>query len=140
MLYEAISSCIGRVGVFTRLGLEKLAQDTCQSMNLTRKAGALNRISMHEQGYLPTVAYTSLPHPPSHTTYVESMSIHDKILQRGLLRGRYSPPARLAQMPRAPPDMLQDNNPDATCMNIPRIHLVWCTCDEYIVRPIAFSQ
>ena len=38
------------VGMFTRLRLEKLAQDTCQSMYLTHKTGALNRISLRTEG------------------------------------------------------------------------------------------
>ena len=33
---------------------------------------------------------------------------------------------------KSPAAMLQENNPDATCMSIPRMYLVSCTCEVYI--------
>ena len=33
---------------------------------------------------------------------------------------------------KSPAAMLQENNPDTTCMSIPRMYLVSCTCDVHI--------
>ena len=51
-----------------RLGFERLAQDTCQSMYLTRKAGALNRTSLRTEG--PCTNRRAFRHTPSISHYV----------------------------------------------------------------------